>query len=127
MRNYSETAMRTVKVDKAQLITKLRENKEKHGTDFKESMNGYWDAFGRELTKMQERVKARDLNVEHTVRLTRPKDHTDEYERAIQMLEWEQEKQVVLSINDFNCYVLDDFDWKEEFEGTKALYSGGRR
>lgn len=127
MRNYGETAMRTVNVDKAQLITKLRENKEKHAKDFKESMDGYWDAFGRELSKMQERVKSRDLSVEHTVRLTRPKNHTEEYDRAIQMLEWEQESKVILSVNDFNCYVLDDWDWQEEFQGTKALYSGGRR
>lgn len=125
MLDDSRTAMKTVKVDKARLKSTLTENRETHKREFGEAMSGYWDAFVGELTKMQEMVKAKDLNVEHSVRLARPVDHTTDYDEALAVLDWEKQDEILLSMNDFQCYVRDNWDWRDEFKGTHAAYSGG--
>ena len=119
-----ESAMRTVTVKKQQLIDKLRENKEIHRREFTEAMVGYWITFEHGLKVIQEKVKKRDLAVDHSIPIeARPTSHEAEYDRAIKMLEWELSDEVTLSVNDFQCYVMDEWNWQRSFKSMHATYS----
>lgn len=128
MRNAEQTAMRTCKVKKSQLITTLRENREKHQREFQDAWKGYQDALITAFQKRLEQAKALKPggSVSHSITLDTPTDHTAEYDRALKMLEWEQDEILVLSMNDFNCYVMDDWDWQRSFKAIASNYSGGR-
>lgn len=125
MHDGERTAMKTVRVDKSRLKETLTQNRETHKREFGEAMAGYWDAFAGELTKMQAMVKEKNTAVEHSVRLARPVDHTNDYDEALAVLDWEKQDEILLSMNDFQCYVRDNWEWRDEFKGSHAAYSGG--
>ena len=56
--------------------------------------------------------------------LSAPEDHTADYDAAIEMLEWHEEPQVVLSVHEFQCYVRNKWDWTSRHRATVAAYSG---
>lgn len=130
MRHVGDTAMRTVKVDKSRLVETLKTNREKHRVEFQEAFQGYKNAL---IAAFQRRVdQAKDIKqggpgVDHSIRLDVPSDHTDEYDRALAVMAWEEEGKIVLSMNDFNCYVLDDWDWQSSFKQLHNTYSNSAR
>ena len=123
MRNFHETAMRTVTIEKARLITKLIENKLKHQRAFDAAMTGYWQALANALRSMQDRVSKRDTSLKHQIELVRPVSHAEEYDSAIEMLQWETRDTIELSTNDFHCYVMDKWDWRDDFDLTYSTYA----
>ena len=132
MRNSEKTALKTVKVKRERLKTTLAENKEKHQREFEEAMTGYHarrESLASDLVNaaaaFAENPKDRDLetNLQQAYHAlsgqTRPSNYSKEYQRAIQLADWEVADEIELSINDFNCYVLDEWDWTR---GFKHLY-----
>lgn len=55
--------------------------------------------------------------------ITPPSDHTTDYTRAIEMLEWSVEDEVDISEADFRAYVQDDWGWKNQFLSNKYATS----
>ena len=56
-----------------------------------------------------------------------PHAHQDEQgkdQRAVDRVEWEQEKFVPISEDDFNCYVRDEWNWRERFRDTSRAITG---
>lgn len=114
--------LKMVKINKARLLAKLRENREEHVRLFNEAIEGYYDAFTTALKQKLEQVARRE-EVSHTIDLDRPRNYADSYSRAISMLEWEEDEVVTLSVTDFNSYVLDDWAWAREFKHLHKNYS----
>jgi hypothetical protein len=56
-------------------------------------------------------------------RLERPVNNSDSYEQAIKLMEWETRDKIELSINDFECYVQDNWNWSRSFKTAHANYS----
>ena len=54
--------------------------------------------------------------------LVAPKNFSDAYEQAIEMLEWEERDEVELSSYEFRCFVMDKWDWQDEFVASNARY-----
>ncbi len=52
-----------------------------------------------------------------------PRDHTKSYDVAIQMAEWEVGETVELTQGQFQCFVMDDWDWKDEFAHLNKRYT----
>lgn len=133
--DYEHTAMKTVVVDKESLALCLATNLEKHKKEYVEARMGYEDAQRQALAKLSKRAafaatsgsaegrnsvkeawdKYRKLDV--------PQNHTDVYEQAIMLMEWEKRDEVELSINDFECYVRDNFEWSRNFRSMHKAYS----
>lgn len=42
----------------------------------------------------------------------RPEDHTKEYEALIRRLDMSADEHIYITHDDFNCYVLDEWNWK---------------
>jgi RNA-splicing ligase RtcB len=118
--------MRSVKVDKDKLLGTLRTNAETHKQDFE-------IAFAAFQEKVIENVEARLASWKAGNEVTQealwinmevPEDHSEDYERAIEMLAWEVGDEVVLQEQEFREYVQDKWTWKGKFATDNQFYTG---
>jgi hypothetical protein len=118
----TRASMHTVVVQKDRLKTKLEENRAAHHAIFEEALAGYKKEAIKLLKQHLKRVEEGSVKVVHVV-LPVPSDHTDDYDRAIASLEWTVFDEVELSKRDFDQFVLDAWDWKDEFLTSNSLYA----
>jgi hypothetical protein len=113
--------MKDVRVSKETLLGALKENREKHHSVFLEAQQGYRAAVITALDTML--TDAREGRMIRTlVELRAPVDQTRAYERAIAMLEMSEDTVIVVTERDFQCYVLDEWEWKHDFCTTNSAY-----
>lgn len=114
--------MRPVRVNKAQLLEKLRANRDAHHGIFVEALEGYRakaiEVFNQELDKVRNGKSFRSY-----VQLQEPEDHTRDYDRVIGMLELSEDDVVELDEQSYVELVQDDWAWKRQFIRTNAAYS----
>lgn len=106
--------MEKITVEKADLLDKLRTNRDDHRAIVDEALAGFGAEVTRELHAALRDVqdgKRRDIKIWRHV----PKDHTREYDRAIAMIEMSIGDTIVLSETDFAQYVMDDWGWQDTF------------
>lgn len=134
-----------IKANKDRLLKQLQENRETHSRQFAESWEGYRDRALQRLVNMKAKaLEAFDEKIDElkglaasdaagfsshvsigtAIGLDVPVDHTREYERAVAHLEWELDAEVLVSENDFNRFVLDEWDWQHSFRATHKSYTG---
>jgi hypothetical protein len=105
------------------LLAKLKQNLVRHRLEYEKQKQGYLEDVRAALTERLASLKNEnfvDLNFRG---LTAPKSFAREYERAIEMLEWEASEMVALSEDDFRRYVQDDWDWQNIFAANSKKYS----
>jgi hypothetical protein len=114
--------MNTVRLNVADLLAKVKENREKHITEYKEAEQGYKEAC---IAKMKENLAKAEAGEDIITNLgvVRPTNHEDDYDRLISMLTWTQDTVVELSVGDFDCYVNDKWHWKQSFVTTNSFYA----
>jgi hypothetical protein len=116
--------MRSVIVNKAELMKVLQDNKKKHVKDFEESVKDYKKAALKVAKEHVELAKTGDLDQIAKIRAMpqRPTSYEDSYNRAIRMMEMSIEENIELEEQIFNQLVLDEWSWKNNFVATGALY-----
>lgn len=123
-------SLHTVRVPKNKLLSKLQENREQHKKEFDEALDGYWDAVALEISEfITKQSESLERNIERAkkkqpetrtswsglhVQVQKPVDHTDDYDRAIERLEWDTAEQVDLLAEQFDRYVLNKWPWIKE-------------
>lgn len=118
--------METVNVKKDRLLGALHANRETHQKDFEIA----WDAFREKaIANFDQRLKAlkqakRGEKLELYVNLVVPEDHTEDYDRAIEMLDWETGDEVELQQSEFQQLVQDNWGWKQNFTASNIMYTG---
>lgn len=140
---------RTVEVKRDDLLETLKTNKEAHKKAYEQAVKDYKEVACAELEKAftkakrsldgnLKELKNRVLDDERDtpeqiillpqimVKLPVPQDHSRSYEVAIQMARWEVNDTVELTQSQFQCFVLDDWDWKRKFESDNATYASFR-
>jgi hypothetical protein len=128
-------SMKTIRVEKDKLLETLRTNKEVHAAEYNEASEGYRDKLLEEyqifLTRVSNIIKqigdtTIDLkNVQlrfNSPILNVPENHTSDYTTAIEMLEWSIDEYVDLTQNEFEEFVQDRWDWKENFTAANMAY-----
>lgn len=97
---------RTILIEKAKLIEKIKQNRAKHIEEFETAKLAYAKEAAKQLTDLQGRLAqgATDLKLD----LVTPINRSDEYDKVIEMFDWEIETQIQLSQDEFNDYVHDD-------------------
>jgi hypothetical protein len=111
-----------MKFDRKFLIEKLEQNREKHAEEYKEAVEEYWQAVRTELDEAETKYEARE-DMGYLIHMPKKcEDHTPDYDRVLQMLGATVDAEVTLSGKDFAKYVLDDWEWKEDFNSTKGSY-----
>jgi hypothetical protein len=123
--------MREVKVKRLELLAKVRENRTKHVAEFADAVKGYKDAALKAIdggmAKMRRNIE--ELKAGETLQLSVihfdlavPVNHARDYDQVIAMLDMSVDDVLTIRSDEFACYVMDDWGWKEDFNNTKSLY-----
>lgn len=124
--------MREVKVNRLDLLIKVKENREKHVADYQESVLGYKQAALKAIEDGMRKLKRQveELQAGEKIRLAAvsfdlavPENHSKDYDQVISMLEMSVDDHMLIRSDEFAMYVMDDWSWRQSFEGTKAMYT----
>lgn len=114
--------MRTVTVDKSELLTILRKNRAIHETEYEDVMTGYQKEAVAECQNLLDCVMKGAKGVSLHINLREPKNSLKAYDRAIKMVEMNVTDSIELDITSFENYVEDNWDWTNTFAASKATY-----
>lgn len=120
--------MHNVKVSRVDLLERVKKNRDQHKEQYEKAMEEYRLAVIVELEEWLEKAKG-GKDVSRRTVLDKPEDHTDEYDRVIDMLEMSVDQEITLDANSFNQYVRDEWHWKERFGSSirsTSAYLGAR-
>ena len=116
--------MRSVKINKKELLLIVRENKQKHVKEYNESVEDYKSAAVKVAAEHVELAKTGELSKIAKIKAmpSAPVSYEKEYDRAIRMLELSVEKEIEVEEDVFNQLVLDEWAWKHQFVASASLY-----
>lgn len=113
--------MDTIKVDKARLIETLKKNREEHKAIFDKAQVVYREQMIAELDRALDEAK-NGGKIRRGFSLPVPENHIEDFDTAIQMLEWDQGKTVELTQREFQTYVENKWGWQQSFAGNTQAY-----
>jgi hypothetical protein len=125
--------MRKVKVKRDELLAKVKENRLAHIAEYKEGVAGYKMAAKAAIVKAMRRLQQQvdELEEGEVLRLTAvtfdlavPENHKKDYDQVIAMLSMSVDEELEIMSDEFACYVMDDWGWKEEFLNVSNSYKG---
>jgi len=124
MRNHQRNVMRSVKLNKKELLKIVTENKSKHVAEYKESVEDYKAAAIKLAAEHVDLAKTGELGKIAKIKAmpSAPVSYEKEYDRAIRMLELSVEKEIEVEEDIFNQLVLDEWSWKHQFVASASLY-----
>lgn len=123
--------MREVKVNKADLLKVIRENRTKHIEEFKEACDGYKEMALAKITDVMEELKGKIGRLKEgqaialmavNFGLQVPESHEAEYDTVIRMLEMSIDDTLLVRTDEFECYVMDRWDWKDRWSASNVGY-----
>lgn len=113
--------MNVTKVRKDDLRRVIEENRSVHQGVFLEACEGYKAAMIAELGEYLRRVESGSLK-RVVFSWPVPEDHTADYNRVLRMIDMHVDDTIEISQADFARYVMDDWDWKEQWNRSTASY-----
>lgn len=115
----------TINADRKVLIAKLTSNRVQHVAEFDEAMHGWRDKITTRFEDTAQQAREGKLITlpDNLYRLQAPVSYEKDYTCAINMLEMHVSDIVELSTRDFQRFVQDDWDWKDQFSTLNASYS----
>lgn len=117
--------MKQITVKKDELLKVLKDNRKEHQNLVWKAQEGFKIAAKEKLEELLEQVKKNKLVEFFTLHeLNQPMDKTEDYDRAIQMLEMEVEDEVKVSESEFRCYVQDKWGWTDQMLLSNTKYTG---
>lgn len=115
--------MKTVRVNKSELIKILYENRKKHKREYKESIRAYRvkavDLFNQELQKA---VSGKAFKT--VFDLSKPECHEKDYDLIIKMIEMSIDDILEMDQQEFSQLVNDEWTWKSSFRSSVYSNSG---
>jgi len=111
---------RTINVKKDELIAKIKENKENHIKEFEKAKDAYREEALRQLRTQLERVEEGALDAK--LDLVTPVDNSANYDKIVEMFEWEVEEIVELEQDEFQEYVQDTTDFAMTARMSNMMY-----
>ena len=113
--------MKFVNVAKAELLAKLKANRDLHIKDYEETMVGYKAKVLQRVTAIHEKISKDDFS-DLIIGLHEPQSYESSYNRAIAMLEMSTDNIVSLSDVEFQQMVLDEWSWRPAVTLMNAAY-----
>lgn len=119
--------MRSVKMNKDELLKIVRENKIKHVKEYEEAVGDYKALVYKIASDNLVLARSEDLEKFKLIRHvpSKPVSYETDYNRAIRMLELSIDTVIELEDDVFNQLVLDEWAWKQSFTTTNAVYKSG--
>lgn len=121
--------MRTIEVDKANLISILKGNRLKHEREFNEAVSVYPTKVAEALEALAKKIREKGKTDQNEIgeayrSLPTPISYLSAYDQIIEMLEMDIEKTVVLNGQEYQHFVKDNWEWSHSFKTTVANYVG---
>ena len=113
--------MKEIQIKRNDLLKALKENRINHREIFEKSLVGYKKEAIKRLGNLLEELR-RGVPVYIYWELPLPKDHTEDYDRVIRMMEMEIREVIEISESEFAQYVMDDWGWKKQWTETTNNY-----
>lgn len=134
MRLAENNVLKSVVVNRQDLLITIKANRETHIKDYEESLIGYnklvLEACDKNIkiaSKRKAKAKDGDTNFQDLPFTPNPvpiASYEAEYTKAIRMLEMSVEDNIELEADVFNQLVLDEWNWKTSFIAMATSYKG---
>ena len=115
--------MRTITVNKDELLEALTKNQRTHLREYLQAMDGFrtamHDAYCAATTDLEVSGKAK----QNFHDIEKPESHDDDYSLVIAMLEYHEGSTIELSENDFKQCIQDDWSWQPNFKTLHSRYT----
>ena len=115
------TGSRTIKVNKQQLIDKIKENKENHIREFEKAKVAYKEEALKQLAEQIKKVEEGALDAK--LNLITPIDNSVNYDKIVEMFEWEVDEVVELEQSEFLEYVQDETEFARNAKFSNTFYA----
>lgn len=113
--------MNTITVRRDELIKRITENRDGHRAIFEAAQEKYRELVIAELDAMLAEAKA-GKRIRRGISLVEPQDHTNDYDRVLDMLAMSVDDNIELAERDFAYYVRDEWEWKAQWTATNTSY-----
>lgn len=117
------TGNRTIRVNKAELIEKIKENKAAHEKAYAKAVVAYKKEALAQLADLTKKVRAGEMSV--SLKLTTPVDNRENYDKIIEMFEWDVDDIVELEQKEFNEYIQDETEFARVAKFSNTMYLAG--
>lgn len=117
--------MKTVTVSKQKLQIIVSENRNKHRAQFEEAFEGYRKECIALLSRNLDDLKS-GRKVEVRFYEVAPQDHTGDYDTVLNMLSMSVDDNIELTHQEFQQYVEDDWNWREQWNASNMKYMASR-
>jgi len=115
--------MKSIKVNKPELLAVLRKNRDEHRETFLQAQAAYRETVIAVLDEELNAAKNGRLFVlARITALVQPSDHTDDYNRVIGMVEMDTATTVELDEREYSQYVDDNWGWMMQFANEVTSY-----
>lgn len=115
-----------LKFDKNELILKISQNRQTHQATYEAAVLEHRRRLIEQLKEMLNRVSVTNREITHkdlTIDLPIPEQHLDEYDRVLVMLGMTTQPEIELTQEDFDCLVLDNWEWQASFASNTGRYA----
>lgn len=114
--------MNTV-ISKDTLLKRLEDNKKNHRKKYEEAHKKYREKLIKNLKSLLDRAK-KGNKVELYIDLQEPRDHTEDYSEAVEMIKMDVRDEIELENFEFRKLVLDIWDWTPAESAKFTSYTG---
>jgi hypothetical protein len=114
--------MHSVKVNRVELLSKIKANRDGHRAIFLKAQKGYRLEMIAELEKRLAEAR-HGKKIVRWMGLPKPQDHTEDYDTVIAMLEMSVDETLEIDYSLFQQYVLDRWSWKVESDALNLSHS----
>ena len=114
-----------VKVNRKNLIEKLKENRGKHKKEYDEAVEAYQAACVKELQDALKKVRGWKTAADYDavqVYNHLPAHHLKAYDRVLASLEMSVDEDLVITAEQISQFVMDEWNWSESFRSTANIY-----
>ena len=110
-----------------QVLATLKKNAEVHKQEYNELVVKNTNHIRFELENLLEQMRANPSKIPNFDKFNeavraQPTDHSDDYQKIIRMLEITTQDECSFTVDEFDCYMNDNWHWKHELYLNKTLY-----
>lgn len=110
------------KIKRTELLEVIVKNRDNHKNIVAEALEGYRKDVITELERALAAAKA-GKRLQRFIQFDQPIDQTREYDRTIRLLEMDTRDEIDLTEQEFACYVMDQWQWRQQFLVGNSKYS----
>lgn len=117
----------TVRVDVDKALLTIRGNRKKHEDQYRRAYRGWLqeaiEKVGDIYNKLDDELNSNEITPIDQLQVEgAPRNHLDDYDRVISILEWTEDPIIELTQQEFDMYIRDEWTWKHNFAVSASKY-----